>query len=407
MSNNIKKSAVSLLLASTLALTGCKGSTNNNDKEKTLDETITISDVVVKENSIKEVVIDNKIVSVSDLRLADKDNNIINKVDAVLSGNRLVSVSNIPFIKFNSNIEYILVGDEILPVSSLKLVNVNTKEEVKTIDYAIVNNELVPFKNVVIGSKEDSSKIDLDSKDNFKFDYSNSAVITTNEDYKEFTTEEFEKLCAKKIKDFEDLGLEVKREDVIKYVMVFNIDKLKQDNKELVKEIIGDQVTIEVIDDAYRVSNVIESYEGRYLIDKGEMFSVADVIYDDEQREIVKKFEARKLAIINANASEREEMFIQLCQDIYDPVGEFSKLEDASRMLMFRHALVVLHSTYFTNRSTYLTELSGYSKELVFRLIAPYGASQDEIINSIMSGYERNMMASFAECIDNVKTLTK
>lgn len=407
--NNFKRSAASLLLASTLALTGCKGNVSER-KDESLDaseNTITISGVALEESNLKEVVIGNKIVSVSDLKLADKSGNIINSITTGVAGNKLVPVENKPFIIFNSNIDYVLVDNELVPVSDLVLVNSATKEVVKNIDYAIINGELVPFNDVMINTNNKNNSDAVKNSDNIEFNYNNSAVITKGEDYEEFTTEKFEELCAKKIKDFEDLGLQVKREDVIKYVMAFNIDKLKQDNPELVKEIIGNQVVVEAIDDAYRVSNVEETYEGRYLIADGKMLSVADVIFDKEQRELVEKFEARKLAIINADDNEREAMFIQLCEDIYDPVGEFSKLEDASRMLMFRHALVVLHSTYFTNCSTYLTKLTGYSKELVFRLIAPYGASQEEIINSIMSGYERNMMASLTKCVEDAKTLTK
>ena len=156
----------------------------------------------------------------------------------------------------------------------------------------------------------------------------------------------------------------------------------------------------------YNVSNVIATYEARNLIYNGQIFSVADAIYDAEQQQLVKDFEARKLEIVNANSSDREKMLEQLCLDIYDPVGEFSKLEDGPKMLMLRHALVVLHSTYFTD-SAWQSTLTGNARQLMFRLVAPYGASQDEIINSIMSGYERNMMAGFAECKDSSKTLTK
>ena len=334
---------------------------------------------------------------------------MVENITSGIAGNRLVPVENAPFIIFNSNISYVLAGNELIPVSDLVLVNYNTKEVVKEIDYAVINDALVPFKDVAIITKSGNGEEVITPSDgeSYEFDYSHSAVVTSGEDYEEFTTEKFEELVAKKIKDFEDLGLAVKREDVIKYVLTFNIDKLKQDNQELVKEVVGNQVLIEVFDDAYRVSNVLATYEGRYKIGNGEMFSVADVIFDDEQRAIVEKFEARKLEIIKAPQSEREAMFIQLCQDVYDPTGEFSKLEDGARMLMFRHALVVLHSTYFTNPSTYKTTLTGYSKELVFRLIAPYGASQEEIINSIMSGYERNMLAALTECVEDSKSLTK
>ena len=403
--NNFKRSAASLLLASTLALTGCKGSFNNNKdvtETETLENGIIISGVAVSEDKIKQVVIGNKVVSVSDLRLADKDGRVIENIVSGVAGNKVVPVASTPFMILNSNIDYVLVDNELIPITDLVLINNATKEVVKGIDFVIIDGELVPFKDVVIGnslSNNEKVKIELD--------YDNSAVITKGEEYEEFTTEKFEDLVAQKIVDFEKLGLSVKREDVIKYVMVFNIDKLKQDNPELVKEIIGNQVLIEVIDDAYRVSNVIATYEGRNLIANGQMFSVADAIFDKEQRKIVEDFEARKLAIINADDTQREAMFIKLCEDIYDPLGEFSKLEDASRMLMFRHALVVIHSTYFTNYHTYLTTLTGSSKELVFRLIAPYGATQDEIINSIMSGYERNMMASLTKCVENAKTLTK
>ena len=404
---NFKRSAASLLLASTLALTGCKGNVSER-KDESLDaseNTITISGVALEESNLKEVVIGNKIVSVSDLKLADKNGNIINSITTGIAGNKLVPVENKPFIIYNSNIDYVLVENELVPVSDLVLVNSATKEVVKNIDYAIINGELVPFKDVIINSNNNSD-VNTNSNEKIEFNYDNSAVITRGEDYEELTTEKFEELCAKKIKDFEELGIQVKREDVIKFIMVFNIDKLKQDNQELVREIIGNQTIEEVFADAETVSDALLSYEVQQMFYNGESFSVADCIFDKEQRELVSKFEDRKLEIMKADNSDREQMTEELLYDLCDAQNEFRKFEDDALYLVLRHGIVPIDSVYFKD-STFHSTLTGNARLYMFQFIAPYGATEEEIRNSVMSGARRNMMDSFKICVEDAKTLTK
>ena len=408
--NNLKRTAASLLLASTLALTGCKGNTVDRKGTETSEDVITISGVVLKENDLEQVVIGNKFVNVSDLKLADKNGKLLKNITSGIAGNRIVPVENAPFIIFNSNIDYVLADNELIPVSDLILVNAATEEIVKGIDYAVVGDALVPFKDVAIINKGGNDDIVITPSENktegYNFDYTHSAVITQGEDYEELTTEKFEELVAKKIKDFEDLGIKVKREDVIKFIMVFNIDKLKQDNPELVREIIGNQTIEEVFADGEDVSDALLSYEAQKLIYGGDSFSVADCVFDKEQRELVEKFEARKLEIIRADKKDREALVEALLYDIENAQSDFRKFEDDTLYLVLRHGIVPIDSVYFKDSSFHST-LTGNARLYMFQFIAPYGATEEQIRNSVMSGARRNMMDSFKYCVEDSYTRTK
>ena len=74
---SVKKLISAVLITTSLSnLTGC---TFGSDKEETTDN----------KESLQQVVVDNKIISVSDLRLKNKDNNqVIEDIDAVLIGNK-------------------------------------------------------------------------------------------------------------------------------------------------------------------------------------------------------------------------------------------------------------------------------------------------------------------------------
>ena len=256
-----------------------------------------------------------------------------------------------------------------------------------------------------------------------------TVTIVETENYDELTTEKFEDLCSHVIRYFEEKGIIVKKSDVVKFVAAFNIDKLKQDNPELVKSLMGTQTIEEFFADAEKVSDTLISYEaqtvfaeenpewasyvdswfnGAYCPNTDLLVSIADCAFDTEQQAIIKSFEARRNEILKEeDLSVRSDMTKALLLDIMNAKSEYRLLDDSSLYFVLRHCIVPLDSMYnwdFLNNKSTLKDDAHY---VMVEFIAPVGSTEEEITNSIMSGARRNMMDSFKLCQEDAKTLTK
>ena len=263
----------------------------------------------------------------------------------------------------------------------------------------------------------------------FTYDYNSNVVTVNGEEYIELTTEEFESLVTATIRDFEAQGLQVSREDVIKFVMVFNIDKLKQDNPELVKSIMGTQTIEEVFADAEKVNDTGRNREieimfdnnnpewkayvdgglnGPYVANPELIPSVADVPFDEEQQELVRSIEARRDEILReSDVTRRSEMVNALLKDIFISDSEYRNLDDSTLYLVLSRVIVMLDGCYCRDFVHNTTNLDDSTYSLIVQFIAPVGSTEEQITNSIMSGARRNMMDSFKLCAEDAYTRAK
>ena len=253
-----------------------------------------------------------------------------------------------------------------------------------------------------------------------EYDYNGNVVVVKGEEYIELTTERFEELVTKTIKYFESEGLAISREDAIKFVMVFNIDKLKQDNPALARKIQGAQTTEEVFADAEHTGNTLldreaeimfanDNPEWKAYVDGGlkgpyvgnpELIpSVSGFVFDPAQQELVKLAEARRNEIIKENDLEkRSEMVKTLLKDLLRSDSEFRNLDDSTLYLILRLVVVPLDGFYCRNFITNKTNLNDDTYFLIVEFIAPKGSTEEEIVYSVMSGAKRNMMESLKNC---------
>ena len=263
----------------------------------------------------------------------------------------------------------------------------------------------------------------------FEYDYDGNAVVVKGDEYIELTTEEFESLVSATIRDFEAQGLKVSREDVIKFVMVFNIDKLKQDNPELVRAIQGTQTIEEVFADAEKVGDTLLNREaevmfandnpewktyvngglkGSYVPNTSLIMDLSDIVFDEGQQALVRSFQARRDEILRESSAEkRSEMVKQLLKDILRSDSEYRLLDDATLELLLRQVIVPLDGFYCRDYMHNRTNLTDDAYELIVQFIAPVGSTEEQIANSIMSGARRNMMDSFRYCVENTNVRTK
>lgn len=256
-----------------------------------------------------------------------------------------------------------------------------------------------------------------------------TVTVIEEEKYDELTTEKFEELCTSVIKYLDELGINVKKSDVVKFVALFNIDKLKQDNPELVRDLLGTQTIEEFFADGDKVSDTmigndaqtafaddnpewqayVESwFKGAYCPNTENLVSIADFAFDTEQQALIRSFEARRDEILKVeDLDTRSDMTKALLLDIMNAKSEYRLFDDSTLYFVLRHCIVPLDSMYnwnfLENKSTLKTD----AHNVMVEFIAPVGSTDEQIQNSIMSGARRNMMDSFRLCQESAKTLTK
>ena len=198
-SQKIKALIGSMILVTNLSACSIVNNNSQADTTKTT-ETAKVIDYLL---------VDNKLVPVSNISLMDSNKNIITKIDGVIIDNEIKNITNPIEIMFTDNISGIIINNEIFKVSEFTLVDKNTKEELKNIKGAFINNELIPLN--INGDKTNTN----DNNEEHK--------ILTDEEFYNWVDDIYNKLTKE--------GLPVTKEEVIKYLMIVNIDQLKEENK--------------------------------------------------------------------------------------------------------------------------------------------------------------------------------
>ena len=284
-------------------LTGCS---SNEKEEKTASD----------DKKLETIVAGNKIISVSDLKLKDKETNKVlenEEIEAILVGNKLDREFDLIEIIFNKSVESILINDELVSVDRLVLVNSKTNEDIKEIDYALVADELIPIKDYVGKDARDvfeKIEIDCDDKEEEK-EY----------EYEELTTEKFEDLVATVYKRFSEIGLDVSKEEVIDFVMMVYIEKISKDNKELITTIVGDRNPETALLNMNDVYSAIKTKNDNNYCAKGLGFDslilVSDLVFDKVTKDKTIEFENRVKEMFEAADSGKEEEFNILFDKLY------------------------------------------------------------------------------------------
>ena len=357
-------------------LTGCGFTQSKDNKDK---ETYVSEDSILNNEGIQYLVIngeDNqKIVPVEDIKLVNSKNEVIEKVDGVIVNNKIMSVENPVDIMFSADIEQVMIGYDLLPVSEFALVNGETKEKLTNVIGAYVNNEFI--------------------------DLSNNSLLNGEL----LTEEKFYALVDEVFKKYNEQGLDINRENIIDYVMMVNIDKLARDNKELVDTIIGERNPDEAVSSAFNVySAVITENNDRYCA-KGlgwdSIIKVSDTVFDEAEREVVKKIEDRIAEIIKLkdNRVEFNEEFEKLLMDMLDAENEMFNMESG---VGYSVATILVNFV----RINFMNILDKINSDLVKYITYYEGDGIEYEENARSTGYYRNIFSLITEC-EKTKTLTR
>ena len=376
-SQKIKALIGSMILVTNLSACSIVNNNSQADTTKTT-ETAKVIDYLL---------VDNKLVPVSNISLMDSNKNIITKIDGVIIDNEIKNITNPIEIMFTDNISGIIINNEIFKVSEFTLVDKDTKEELKNIKGAFINNELIP-----LNINEDKTN----TNDN-------------NEEHKILTDEEFYNLVDDIYNKLTKEGLPVTKEEVTKYLMIVNIDQLKEENKELVNTIIGEQDPNEVILDTYSlISRIITENNSRWCAkglgwDKLLMYLAPDAIFSETEKSKTVELGERVRAIVetgrNGDKDKFNELLNKLLMDMIDAKEDNFKLESGNG---FNDMYIYINFI----RINFLNELDKTNGELIKYFVVFDGDGLEYEQNAKTSEYWSGINYLINECHKS-KTLTK
>lgn len=284
-------------------------------------------------------------------------------------------------------------------VGSVKLYKESKTGDVKIAASAIGMNDSV---------KDEPENNNQTEAVNYSYDYDNNVVVVNDTEYVALTTEAFENLTTETINTLRGYGLTVSDEDIVKYVMIRNIDKLRQDNNELISEIVGEQNPVEAFADADNVIDAIMTYNLLYFDanhNTDGFISSSVGVFDETQKARALEIEERVFEIGTYYQDEEKynELTYALLRDMIDPSKEMSELEDGVSYGVEWINMYMVRSTFGTNR---YIKLNDTNADMIKYYVSFAGDGEEYEMNALVNGNVRNINALLDECTKG-KTLTR
>ncbi len=375
----IKAMIGSMILVTNLTACNIVNTENTQPEEK---EIYTEEDNILTDEGIQYLLVDNTLIPISDIKLIDSNKNIITKVDGVIVNNQIKNINNPVEIMFSKNITSVIIDNKIFNVNDFSLLNRKTNEEIKNIKGAFINNEFISLEQ----------KNDETEKEH---------KILTDEEFYNLVDTIYNKLVAE--------GLPVTKEEITKYVMIVNIDQLKEENKELVNTIIGQKETNEVILDTYSViSRIITENNTRWCAkgmdwDELLMYIAPDTIFSETEKAKTVELGERVKTIVetgrNGDKDKFNELLNKLLMDMLDAKEDNFKLESGNG---FNDMYIYINFI----RINFLNELDKTNGELIKYFVVFEGDGLEYEQNAKTSEYWSGINYLINECHKS-KTLTK
>lgn len=345
-------------------------------------------EVTTLENT-KEIVVNNKIISVEDIRLADKKTKkIIEKLDGVIIDNKIVNIDNPIMIKFTKGITSVLLNNEIIPLDEFILINIKDNSEITNINYIINNQELVEFK-------------ETEDKEETKEEETKEEV--PEEVYEELTEEKFNELVEETYKMFQNEGIAVEKNNVRDFVLMSNLDKIAEDNKDIINKIIGNRNIDEVFGNGFMIiSSVMTENNRRYCEGKpmNENISAEKIIFDKAER---KKYSEIEKRLINISKIDSNEQFNdEINKILMDMLNSQSQLFTLEAGTGYNVTYFLMHYV----RLNYSSRLNEQNKSLLKYFVSFAEDSVEEQQNSKSTAYYLELSDILNTC-EKAKTKTK
>lgn len=375
------------------SFSGCTQEDNieEDNTESNLETYVPIESTFDK-NTVDAIISSNEIIPYEQIKLANSNNEIIEKIDGVIVNNKIMSVANPIDIMFGKEIK-VIVDKNIYSSCDFKLVNGNTKKEIKEITSVISGNGILPFNGTSIDKETEETE------------------ESTNCKTKVLTDEEFNKLLDSVKKDLDAKNISYDPGKVDDYLTVCNIDALSESNPDKIEEVIGDQTVEKVMQNAYDIESSKVSYDYSSYFETGstdDFFKVSNVVFSEEDKKIVDEIQKRVNLI--GKIEDDEEFNNEVCKLLYDFCDEtnpyYGKLSDGAYFAL-QEVLEPLRGMYGME---YKEDDRFNEKGLnAIKYMVPYaGDEKDYEDNNLLTASILNINGLLKRCTEsNVKTLTK
>lgn len=387
----IKALAGAIILSTNLA--ACKFSQETN---KGMQTYISEDSIINNNSNIKYLVVkeknNEKLIPIENLRLADSNNKIIERLDGVIVNDTIMSISNPVEIIFNEEIKEVLVGYDIVSANEFSLVNVEDNHEIT---------------NIIGMYNSNYEFIEFNKKSNKKENNTTTSSEDIEDEYIELTDELFYELADKVYSKYKEIGLDVKEEEVIDFLMMVNIDKISKDNKELIDKIIGERNKDTVILNMMDVYSAIKTKNDYNYCSKGLGFDslilVNDTIFDKETRDKTIEFEARIEEIFEARNDKDKfnELLNKLMMEVLTATEEEFNMENGAGYSIMEILMYFVRSNFTKIMNKENAELIKY----FCNYAEDYGTTYYE--NSRSTAYYSGMYYLFTDSYNCGKTKTK
>ena len=242
----------------------------------------------------------------------------------------------------------------------------------------------------------------------YEYDYSNNAAVVKGEDYVELTTDAFETLVSLKVKELNDKGVNIASEDIIKYAMLVNLDKLAQDNVGLINTIVGEQQADEIQEDSYKFTGAVVMYNYNIWYTEGStknFIRISDMIFDEEARLKVLEIENRidEIALASkTDVKKMNELITKLLRDLLDPECELSYLESG---VGFALQIMLEPIRGLWGMDLYGNIVLDETNAELIKYFVPYAGDEEKYTdNNMLNGYIQDIHNLLTDCPKHTKT---
>ena len=333
----------------------------SEDKKQEAETAKNVADIMKEEAEKKSVAADEIIVAVKEAqkkaKQAQKAYDKVIEKKVVLNGNESLTEEVVSEVPTEEVIEEVsteeVVDAEIIDEESNQEAK-NKKTNGKKIAIGVVcvftaaallAGGYVLGRHNVFGKKDndddkdndkDSTSVseEVDNKDNnsnLYFDYENNEILV-NDNYVPLDETKFEELTVNFAKILNDKEVSIATDDIVKFAVVTNIDKLAEDSPELLVEYMGTQSKEEYLNDAANVigSTVMYNYNVYTKTNNTEDFIKVSELVSGSQKENMLKIEEYTDKIADAVKANDKDLVNSLVSEFITDLnsGELSKLDN-------------------------------------------------------------------------------
>ena len=263
------------------------------------------------------------------MRRTEQKNNKSNK------GIRILAISSTAALILAAGYDLVKIGENYFKLAS-KPSNTQTQTQKNGWTKAHFDNLVIEYmyKNPTVSEEVARHFLAIQYQDKLmKHNPELLYELTGIYEYEELTNEKFETLVSNVYHTLRKQGINVTVEDVTKFVAIINVDQLAQDNKELLKTIIGNEKASEIITDAFKITGAIKNRN--YDIYKstkstGDLIKVSDFIFDKKAKADLQLIEeyADLANTVKGNKDRQNTIIAELMAEIQTPNGRLSDMED-------------------------------------------------------------------------------